>query len=179
MRLARLPEWIVECAHPQRGARSALIAFRRAGTFLREKRDLGQEQAFPQSVPVFLDKPKSSATERSDALPALSDARNNAQSAAPCDRLGWATWFHVNAWASSWIHNGFVNNHSGDRFAVSFLLRGIDTVSFRVYCQAGVPSSETGKSSSLPVVIGIIHLEYRDCSCSNRPHRGASIRGRT
>src|SRR6266446_322555 len=61
------------------------------------------------------------------------------------------------------MHDCFVNDHSGDRFAVSFLLRRIDTVSFRVYCQA-MYLLLNRKVFQLAVVIGIIHLEYRDCS---------------
>src|SRR5437899_8295264 len=61
------------------------------------------------------------------------------------------------------MYDCFVNNHSGDRFAVSFLLRRINTVSLRVYCQA-VYFLLNRKVFELAVVLGIVHLEYRDGS---------------
>ena len=56
-----------------------------------------------------------------------------------------------------------INDHTRNPFAIRFLLRCVDAVVFRVYCQA-VHFLLNWKVFQLAVVVGVVHLEYRDGS---------------
>src|SRR5713101_5688382 len=79
----------------------------------------------------------------------------------------WA--IEESVWASSRdafslrIDYGVIHDHAGNAFAVRLLLGRVDTVSVRVHCQA-VHLFLNRKVFQLAVVVGVVHLEYRDGS---------------
>src|SRR5882724_11591482 len=83
--------------------------------------------------------------------------------------MGWGNFtqkFRRNFWSAN---EGFIDRHARDSFAIRFLFWCIDTMCFRVDCEA-VDLFLNGKILELPVVVGVIHLED-----GNRPTSAGDV----